>query len=438
MDEDPQQRILLLLQENFLNPLNWELTLAIGVMFFLLLCSALISGSEVAFFTLNANKWQEKDISKRQKVIKKLLHRPNYLLATILITNNFVNVAIIILSSYITASLFNFNGFPILEFIIQVIVVTFLLLLLGEVIPKVFANQNALAFASLMSTPINILSKVFNPVSRVLVATTSVIEKHCQNKGYQISIDELSTALDLAGENDTNEEEKRILRSIVEFGNIDVKEIMKSRVDVVAIEEQTSFKKVKELVVSSGYSRIPVYKENFDTILGVLYIKDMLLHIKKEKFDWTSLVRTPFFVPESKMIDDLLKEFQEKKIHLAIVVDEYGGTSGIVTLEDIIEEIVGEINDEFDDDGIMYSKLDNSNYIFEGKTSLNDVLKTIDGEIDYFDEVKGDADTLAGLILELKGNIPEKGEILVYKPYTFKIESVDQRRVKRVKLSIDE
>ena len=437
MDEDPQQRILLL-QENFLNPLNWELTLAIGAMFLLLLCSALISGSEVAFFTLNPNKWQEKDMSKRQKVIKKLLHRPNYLLATILITNNFVNVAIIILSTYITASLFNFNSFPILEFIIQVVVVTFLLLLLGEVIPKVFANQNALAFASVMSTPVNILSKVFAPISSVLVATTSVIEKRFQSKGYQISVDELSTALDLAGENDTNEEEKRILRSIVEFGNIDVKEIMKSRVDVVAIEEQTSFKKVKELVISSGYSRIPIYKENFDTILGVLYIKDMLLHIKKEKFDWTSLVRTPFFVPESKMIDDLLKEFQEKKIHLAIVVDEYGGTSGIVTLEDIIEEIVGEINDEFDDDGIMYSKLDNSNYIFEGKISLNDVLKTIDGEIDYFDEVKGDADTLAGLILELKGNIPEKGEVLVYKPYTFTIESVDQRRVKRVKLSIDE
>ena len=436
MDEDPQQRILLL-QEIFLNPINWEITLAIGTMFLLLLCSALISGSEVAFFSLNPNNWQEKDMCKGQVIIKKLMQHPNHLLATILITNNFVNVAIIILSTYITAGLFNFNGFPVLEFIIQVVVITFLLLLLGEVIPKVFANQNALVFASFMSTPINILSKVFAPISDALVATTSVIEKRFQNKGYQISIDELSTALDLAGENDTNEEEKRILRSIVEFGNIDVKEIMKSRVDVIAIDEQTSFKDVKKLVVSSGYSRIPVYKENFDTILGVIYIKDMLPHIKEEKFDWTSLVRTPFFVPESKMIDDLLKEFQEKKIHLAIVVDEYGGTSGIVTLEDIIEEIVGEINDEFDDDGIMFSKLDNSNYIFEGKTSLNDVLKTIDGEIDYFDEVKGDTDTLAGLILELKGNIPEKGEVLVYKPYTFTIESVDQRRVKRVKISID-
>lgn len=436
MDEDPQQRILLL-QETFLNPLGWELALAIGAMFLLLLCSALISGSEVAFFSLNPNKWLDKEMSKGQELIKKMLHRPNHLLATILITNNFVNVAIIILSTYITAGLFNFNGFPIFEFIIQVVVVTFLLLLLGEVIPKVFANQNALAFASFMSAPLNILGKVFSPLSSVLVATTSVIEKRFQNKGYQISVDELSTALDLAGESDTNEEEKRILRSIVEFGNIDVKEIMKSRVDVIAIEEQASFEEVKQLVVNSGFSRIPVYKENFDTILGVLYIKDMLPHIKEEKFDWTSLVRTPFFVPESKMIDDLLKEFQEKKIHLAIVVDEYGGTSGIVTLEDIIEEIVGEINDEFDDDGIMFSKLDDNNYIFEGKTSLNDVLKAIDGEIDYFDEVKGDADTLAGLILELKGNIPEKGETLQYTRYTFTIESVDQRRVKRVKLNID-
>ena len=436
MDEDRQQRILLL-QETFLNPLNWELTLAIFFMFLLLLCSALISGSEVAFFSLNPSNWQEKDHSKSKEVIKKLLHRPNHLLATILITNNFVNVGIIILSTYITADLFSFYTFPVLEFIIQVVVITFLLLLLGEVIPKVFANQNALAFASFMSRPINIMSKFFAPMSKVLVATTSVIEKRFQNKGYQISVDELSTALDLAGQNDTNEEEKRILRSIVEFGNIDVKEIMKSRVDVITIEEQTSFEEVKKLVVSSGYSRIPVYKENFDKILGVLYIKDMLPHIKEEKFDWTRLVRAPFFVPESKMIDDLLREFQEKKIHLAIVVDEYGGTSGIVTLEDIIEEIVGEINDEFDDDGIVFSKLDNSNYIFEGKTSLNDVLKNIDGEIDYFDEVKGDADTLAGLILELKGNIPEKGEVLSYKPYTFTIESVDKRRVKRVKISID-
>jgi gliding motility-associated protein GldE len=275
-------------------------------------------------------------------------------------------------------------------------------------------------------------------LSQLLVSSTSIIEKRFNAKGYQISVDDLSSALDLAGENDTKEEEKRILRSIVEFGNIQVKEIMKSRVDVTALNQSTTFEEVKKVVISSGYSRIPVYKENFDTVIGVLYIKDLLPFLNHEDFNWSNLIRTPFFVPEGKMIDDLMREFQEKKIHLAIVVDEYGGTSGVVTLEDIIEEIVGDINDEFDDDGIQFSKLDNSNYIFEGKTSLNDVLKTIDGEIDFFDDIKGESDTLAGLILEMKGNIPENGEELNYEHYLFTVESVDKTRVKRVKITINE
>lgn len=406
-------------------------------MLILLGCSALISGAEVAFFSLSPQQWSEKDSSKAKLQIKSMMRQPNRLLATILIANNFVNVGIIILSTYITAGLFNFTSYPFLEFIVQVVVVTFLLLLLGEVIPKVFANQNALQFASFMTKPIRFLTIIFSPLSRLLVSATSFIERRYRAKGYQISVDELSSALDLAGENDTNEEEKRILRSIVEFGNTDVKEIMKSRVDVVAIDEEASMQQVKETVLETSYSRIPIYKENFDTIVGVMYIKDLLPYLGEKDFSWQSLIRTPFFVPESKMIDDLLQEFQEKKIHLAVVVDEYGGTSGIVTLEDIIEEIVGEINDEFDDDGIVYSKLDERTYIFEGKTSLNDVLKTIDGEIDYFDEVKGDADTLAGLILELKGNIPEKGERLSFEPYQFVVEAVDQRRVKRIKIVID-
>jgi gliding motility-associated protein GldE len=319
-----------------------------------------------------------------------------------------------------------------------VVVVTFALLLLGEVIPKVYANQNTLAFAKMMSTPLKVLSNFFKPLSQLLVSSTSIIEKRFRSKGYKISVDDLSSALDLAGENDTNEEEKRILRSIVEFGNIQVKEIMKSRVDVTAIEQNTDFNEVRKTVISCGYSRIPIFKENFDTILGILYIKDLLPFLEREEFDWMKLIRTPFFVPEGKMIDDLMKEFQEKKTHLAVVVDEYGGTSGIVTLEDIIEEIVGDINDEFDDDGIQFSKLDNTNYIFEGKTSLNDVLKTIDGEIDFFDDIKGESDTLAGLILEMKGDIPKHEEQLVYKQYTFTVESVDKTRVKRIKITIDE
>jgi gliding motility-associated protein GldE len=437
LDEDPQQTIFTI-QDIISNGIDLNLILASISMFFLLFCSAMISGSEVAFFSLDASKWEDEKDTTSVTQIKKMLHKPNHLLATILISNNFINVAIIILSTYMTNSLLDYNQYPILGFIIQVVVVTFALLLLGEVIPKVYANQKTLTFAKRMSGPLTVLITLFKPLSQLLVSSTSIIEKRFNAKGYQISVDDLSSALDLAGENDTKEEEKRILRSIVEFGNIQVKEIMKSRVDVTALDQNTPFEDVKKVVISSGYSRIPVYKENFDTVIGVLYIKDLLPFLNHEGFNWSNLIRTPFFVPEGKMIDDLMREFQEKKIHLAIVVDEYGGTSGIVTLEDIIEEIVGDINDEFDDDGIQFSKLDNSNYIFEGKTSLNDVLKTIDGEIDFFDDIKGESDTLAGLILEMKGNIPENGEELNYEHYLFTVESVDKTRVKRVKITINE
>ncbi len=437
MDEDPQQ-LTILLQNLTTNNIDINLLLASIATLSLLFCSAMISGSEVAYFSLDASKWKEEVDKTSITQIKKLLHKPNHLLATILISNNFINVAIIILSTYTTNSVLDYAKYPIFSFIIQVVVVTFALLLLGEVIPKVYANQKALTFAKRMSGPLSLLSTLFKPLSQLLVSSTSVIEKRFNAKSYQISIDELSSALDLAGENDTKEEEKRILRSIVKFGNIQVKEIMKSRVDVSALEQNTPFEVVKKLVISSGYSRIPVYRDNFDTVIGIIYIKDLLPFLNHTDFEWSNLIRTPFFVPEGKMIDDLMREFQEKKIHLAIVVDEYGGTSGIVTLEDIIEEIVGDINDEFDDDGIQFSKLDCSNYIFEGKTSLNDVLKTINGEIDFFDPIKGESDTLAGLILELKGNIPENGEMLNYEQYSFTVESVDKTRVKRIKVTINE
>ena len=437
MDEEHQQ-LTLLIQNLTTNNIDLNMLLASIAMLSLLFCSAMISGSEVAYFSLDASKWKEEEDKTSVMQIKKLLQKPNHLLATILISNNFINVAIIILSTYMTESLLDYARHPIFSFVIQVVIVTFALLLLGEVIPKVYANQKTLTFAKRMSGPLSLLSAIFKPVSQLLVSSTSIIEKRFNTKGYQISVDDLSSALDLTGENDTKEEEKKILRSIVEFGNIQVKEIMKSRVEVSALEQNTPFEAVKKLVISSGYSRIPVYRENFDTIIGVLYIKDLLPFLNQTDFEWSNLIRTPFFVPEGKMIDDLMREFQEKKIHLAIVVDEYGGTSGIVTLEDIIEEIVGDINDEFDDDGIQFSKLDSSNYIFEGKTSLNDVLKTIDGEIDFFDSIKGESDTLAGLILEIKGNIPENGEILNYKQYSFTVESVDKTRVKRIKVTINE
>ena len=408
------------------------------VISFLIICSALISGSEVAFFSIDPKKWNKKEEKISYKLIGKLLEKPNKLLATILIANNFVNVGIIILSTYITSNVFNFESAPILKFIIQVVVVTFLLLMLGELIPKVFANQNPLKFARIMARPLMFLNKLFYPLSSVLVHSTSFIEKRFNSKGYNISVDDLSNVLDIAGENDTNIEEKRILRSIVEFGNIQVKEIMKSRVDVTAFSINTSFDEVKKEIIKSGYSRTPVYSESFDKIKGILYIKDLLPHLDTKEFEWKTILRSPFFVPEGKMIDDLMREFQQKKIHLAIVVDEYGGTSGIVTLEDIIEEIVGDINDEFDDDGVKFSKLDSQNYIFEGKTSINDALKILNLDFDYFDEIKGESDSLAGLILEMKGNIPDVGEVLKFNHLTFKIESVDKRRIKRVKITIDE
>ena len=408
------------------------------VISFLIICSALISGSEVAFFSIDPKKWNKKEEKISYKLIGKLLEKPNKLLATILIANNFVNVGIIILSTYITSSVFDFESAPILKFVIQVVAVTFLLLMLGELIPKVFANQNPLKFARIMARPLIFLNKLFYPLSSVLVHSTSFIEKRFNSKGYNISVNDLSNVLDIAGENDTNIEEKRILRSIVEFGNIQVKEIMKSRVDVTAFSINTSFDEVKKEIIKSGYSRTPVYSESFDKIKGILYIKDLLPHLDTTDFEWKTILRSPFFVPEGKMIDDLMREFQQKKIHLAIVVDEYGGTSGIVTLEDIIEEIVGDINDEFDDDGVKFSKLDSQNYIFEGKTSINDALKILNLEFDYFDEIKGESDSLAGLILEMKGNIPDVGEVLKFNHLTFKIESVDKRRIKRVKITIDE
>jgi len=312
-----------------------------------------------------------------------------------------------------------------------------MIVLFGEITPKIYANRNALWFSKWISSSLNLFSQICSPLSYLLISTTSLIDKRLKQKKEMVSMDEIAEALELTVETQQTEEDKKILKSIVEFGNIDVKEIMKSRVDVIAIDEHLQFEKLIKLVVDSGFSRIPVFKESFDNVIGLLYIKDLIPHLDElEDFKWQELIRPAYFVPETKMISDLLKEFQDKKIHLAIVVDEYGGTSGIVTLEDILEEIVGEINDEFDDDGNYFSVLDEHNFIFEGKISLNDFLKTVKGEIDFFDKVKGDADTLAGLILELKGGIPEKGEIINFNPYTFTIESADKRKINRIKVHV--
>ncbi len=439
MEEEFSPLLLSIFFDITLQPISIGIALNFIVILLMLFCSALISGAEVAYFSLTPNDVEDLNQEKSKKALLtlKLLEKPNKLLATILITNNFINIGIIILSTYLTASIFQFPENSIMEFMFQIVVITFVIVLFGEITPKVYANRNALWFSKWMSIPLNLSSKLFSPLSYLLTSSTTFIDKRLKRKKEVVSMDELAEALELTTETDPNEEEQKILKSIVEFGNIDVKEIMKSRVDVVAIEQKLLFEKVIDLVVDSGFSRIPVYKENFDDVIGILYVKDLIPHLdQKSDFKWQDLIRSAYFVPETKMISDLLKEFQYKKIHLAIVVDEYGGTSGIVTLEDILEEIVGDITDEFDDDGNVFSILDEHNFIFEGKISLNDFLKTVKGETDYFDDVKGDSDSLAGLILELKGVIPNKGEVIKFAPYIFTIESSDSRKIKRIKVQI--
>ena len=441
MDPDPLFSLILL--AGLLKPFSLEILISILALLFLLLFSALISGSEVAFFSLNPNEKDElnNSDSKEHLRVSQLLAYPKKLLATILISNNFINVAIIILSTYTINNLFNFNDIDLwLAFLIQVAGITFILLLFGEVIPKVYATKHALALAKKMSGPIAFLKSFFKPISSFLIYSTGIIDKKVKKKGLNVSVEELSEALDLTEDIPENNDEHRILKGIVKFGETSVKQVMKARVDVISLEKNTSFKEVIETILECGHSRIPVYEESFDQIIGLLYIKDLLPHIQNaDNFNWNNLVRDPFFVPENKKLDDLLKEFQELKIHLAIVVDEYGGTSGIITLEDVMEEIVGEISDEFDTDDIVFSKLDENTYVFEGKTGLNDLFKIIELEDEtVFDEVRKEADTLAGLIIEIAGRIPLRNQEINHQHFSFIIESADKRRVKRIKMLIGE
>ena len=407
-------------------------------MIILLVMSALISGSEVAFFslaakdkeTLNNNK---DNISSR---VLDLLSRPKKLLATILIANNFVNIAIVILSTFIINNLFKFsNGEELISFLITVVVATFLILMVGEVIPKVYATNNSIKLAKFMSTPIVIIGKIFSPLSMLLVKSTSFIDKRVKKSATEISVHDLDHALEITEIEGVTEEDRKILEGIVKFGETDVKQIMKSRMDVIAFDENEEFSVLLEQIIENGYSRLPIYKESFDNVTGVLYVKDLLPHLHKEKFDWNTLLREPFFVPESKKIDDLLRQFQETKIHIAIVADEYGGTSGIVTLEDVIEEIIGEISDEFDDDDLVYSKIDDNNFVFEGKISLVDMYKVMDIDGEVFEEEKGESDSLAGFLIEQSGKIMKKHERMKFDDYLFEVEAADKRRIKQVKVT---
>ena len=439
MTDDPLPIILNIFSQVDINFLQLENLLIFFLIIILLTFSAFVSGAEISYFSLNMSDLEElNENNKKSKLIYKLLREPNSLLATILIANNFINVAIVIISTYLTSISFVFPEGSILEFVFQVIVITSFLVLFGEITPKVYANQNAVRFSLWMAKPLIILRKIFYPFSYLLVSSTSIIENRLKRNDSNVNIEEISKALDLTDEQHEGKEGK-ILRSIVEFGNTDVKEIMKSRVDVIAVDKETKYSELLKIITSSGYSRIPVFDKQFDNILGILYIKDLIPYLSNsDDFKWIELCRVPFFVPENKMINDLLKEFQAKKNHIAIVVDEYGGASGIVTLEDVLEEIVGEINDEFDDDNNIYSKLDDSNFIFEGKILLIDFLKIVDCDVDFLDDLKGESDSLAGLILEHEGKIPKIGDIIKIKNFTFQIEAVDLRRIKRIKVSINE
>ena len=425
----------------FLKPIDNESMISIVVLIGLLAASALISGAEVAFFALKPQEIDKinNEKSRRAKLIKNFLSRPKELLATILIANNFANVSVIILSTYISESLFDFQGSELMKFLIQIIIITFLLLLFGEVIPKVYANNKAVSFAKLMSLPLSFLEKIFNPISAFLISSTRIIDRKIKNNKHNLSVDDLSNALELTHDENENKDEKKILEEIVKFGNTDVKQIMRSRIDVTALDYKSTYTDVLKTIKKTGFSRIPIYQDSFDLIKGILYIKDLLPYLNKsDNFKWNKLIREVFFVPENKKIDDLLKEFQEKKIHLAVVVDEYGGTSGIVTLEDIIEEIVGDINDEFDDDDIIYSKLDNKNYVFEGKTTLKDFYRIINISGENFEQKKGEADSLAGFIIENIGNFPEKKQKINFENYTFSIEGINNRRITRIKVTLPE
>ncbi|MDT8414393.1 MAG: gliding motility-associated protein GldE [Flavobacteriaceae bacterium] len=411
--------------------------LASGLILTLLLMgSAIVSGSEIALFSLSKKDIEEVGQDRIKKVLEFLLERPKKLLATILILNNFINIAIVVISVQITNVLFA----GLVEWVrisLEIALVSFTILLFGEILPKVYASRNAVAFSAKVADTIRLFMFLLSPFSLPMRSFSRMVERRLANQSSQLSVDHLSQALELTSDDDTTQDEQKILEGIVNFGNTETRQIMKPRIDVFALSETLDFTEIVDLIVENGYSRIPVYKENLDTVLGVLYAKDLLPHLDKKIFDWTQLLRQPYFVPENKKLDDLLKEFQEKKIHLAVVVDEYGGTSGIISLEDIIEQIVGDISDEFDDDDLVFSKLDQDNYIFEGKTNLKEFYRAIELEDEsIFEDTKGEAETLAGFLLEISGKFPKKHEMISFENYEFVVESLDKKRIKQVKVTI--
>lgn len=405
----------------------------------LLFCTAMVAASEVALFSLtskNLSDLAQKNASKAT-LVNQLLAKPKKTLATILVANNFLHISIVILFSFSLDTVFSTIASPILKFIVEVILVTFLILLFGEVLPKIYASRNNVKFASSIIYPLVVLDKLLSPISLPMRAFTLFIQEKLGKQKTNFSVDQLSQALELTSTEDTTQEEQKLLEGIVSFGNTDTKQVMSPRIDIFALEIEENFSDIFPKIVEKGYSRIPVYRDNIDHIEGVLFVKDLIPHINKKEFDWKTLLREPFFVPENKKLDDLLKDFQSMKSHLAIVVDEYGGTSGLVSLEDVIEEIVGDISDEFDDENINYSQIDDKNYLFEGKINLKDFYRIIEVDEDAFETRKGEAETLAGFILEILGNFPKKGQKIHFENCLFTIEVVDKKRVKQIKVTID-
>ncbi|MFZ4107036.1 gliding motility-associated protein GldE [Flavobacterium sp.] len=405
----------------------------------LLFCTAIIAAAEVAMFSLSqkdlvdlAQKYPSKSL-----IVNRLLTKPKKLLATILVANNFLHIAVVILFSFSLDKVFSTIAIPAVKFIVEVLLVTFLILLFGEVLPKVYASRNNIKFACFIAYPLLILNKLLSPISIPLRGLTIFIQEKLGKRKTNFSIDHLSQALELTSTEDTSHEEQKLLEGIVSFGNTDTKQVMSPRIDIFALDIEETFSDILPKIIDKGYSRIPVYEDNIDHIKGVLFVKDLIPYINSENFDWKTLLREPFFVPENKKLDDLLKDFQSMKSHLAIVVDEYGGTSGMVSLEDVIEEIVGDISDEFDDENINYSQIDALNFLFEGKINLKDFYRIISVNEELFEIRKGEAETLAGFILEILGNFPKKGQKIQFENCLFTVELVDKKRIKQIKVTID-
>lgn len=402
-----------------------------------MLSSALISGSEVALFSLTKKQIEENSNLSSVQAIKSLLKNPNKLLATILVTNNLINIAVVILFSKIGNNLFQNISSPILKFIFEIVIATFLILFFGEILPKIYASRNNIKFSKMIAGLLKFLDFIFTPISTPMYYFSSFINSRLKLKVSAININKISHALDITESVSSNKDEEDLLRGIVSFGNTQAKNIMQSKSEIFALSISLSFKEVIKEISSSKYSRIPVYQDKIEKVIGVLHVKDLLPYIEMDSFDWKKLLREPFFVPENKKLDNLILEFQEKRIHLAIVLDKNGIISGVVSLEDVIEEIVGDITDEFDDDNVLYSKIDNKNYLFEGKTNLKDIVRITAIDYKIFDSFKGDAETIAGFVLEISNKFPKINSKIYYKNLIFQIESIDKKRIEKIKITIN-